>query len=384
MISTPLSHYEICLPKSDVLFILHNAGETNDLIPIIQECERRNVNVRILAIGVATDLIKGKVSSNVVTLSDLGAVTPIDKFTPRDKRLTPEEVEKIANLLPVKQVISGVASAIEEQLLEAFSKRTIKTFAYWDNFSSNGPDQYFATALKVQSVASAVLFPSQAVANAPEFSNRPSAEKIVVGKPSMKPWIQDFKKIDVAKIRTEINANDPNTKIVTWIGGYGADHKKAFELFVECIKSLRPEERPKVIIQSHPNAKKEELDPFACFGVNNPMIVPEEKKMSTIQAIAAADIAISYNSTAAIQAMLLNKQVIFVVPKGDTYSNIAIDNNYVRKVSDSATFADALKEPQASINGWQQMGVPEETEESEKMSNDSVSRFMHVIQSGAA
>lgn len=375
------SHYERAASAYDTVFVLHNTGETNDLIPVINQYIKTNCNSRVLAIGIAAELVKGKLPpENIVTLSDLGIATTLDKHEPRTKLLTHEEIEKIVDLLPAKQLVSGVPAMVEDQILRAYRQRNVKTFAYWDNFSASGPDIYFSTALKVQESAQYVLFPSQSVVDSPAFSYRPASQKIVVGKPSMKEWVRTFKAIDLTKVREE--AGIPQKAFVaTWIGGYGADHKKAFELFVRCIKNLRPEERPdKVIIQQHPSANKQELDPFTYFDKEDPMILPEERKLSTVQASAISDVVISYNSTAGVQALLAGKKVFFVVPEGDVYSNIAIDRGIVPKVNDCAAFALALRASPAAEGVWEQLGIPQETVESEQSGTDSVGRFMKVLQ----
>lgn len=374
------SHYERPAVPYDTLFVLHNTGETNDLIPVINTYIKTNSNIRILAVGIAVELIKDKLPhENIVTLKDLGITTTLEKHEPRNKMLTPEEIEKIVNLIPVRQLITGVPALVEEQLLRAYRKHNVKTFAYWDNFSSSGPDLYFSTGLKVQEAAQQVLFPSQSVANAHEFRQRPAAEKIVVGKPSMKEWLRTFKSIDVSKVREGAGIL-PNAFVATWIGGYGLDHKKAFELFVRSLKSLSPEQRPdKVIIQQHPSANKQELDPYTFFDKNDPMILPEERKLSTAQASAISDVVISYNSTAGLQALLAGKKVFFVVPEGDKYSNIAIDRGIVPKVAECADFATALRASSSSEQVWEKLGIPLETEESEQKGVDSVSRFVEVL-----
>lgn len=382
MIPTSEIHYQVPTQHIDHLFLLGNAGETYDLLPVIQTCIKTNSNIRVLTFGVASELVKDKLPANLVlNFADLGVKTPIDKFTPRDKTLAATEAETIADLLPVKNLISGVHSLIEKQLIETYNRRGATTYAYMDNFSPNGPDPYFATALKVSSQAKFLLLTSQSMAEAEEFKYRPAAEKLVVGKPSMREWLRTFKAIDLALIRTKLNIPSEKSFVVTWIGGYGPDHKKAFELFARCIKNLPESDRPtKIILQQHPSANIAELDPYSYFDQNDPMIVPKEKKVTAAEASAVSDYVISYNSTAALQALLAGKKVFFVVPETDTYSNIAIDRGFVKKVSTCQDFAKALKEqPAISGDPWTQLGIPQETDESFKQGQDSISRFLHIL-----
>lgn len=375
------SHYEYQVPSTfDTVFVLHNTGETNDLIPVINNYREHNPNMRVLALGVAVDLVKGKIPQEyVVTLPELGIETTIDKSAPRTKILTVNEVERIVNLLPAKQLVAGIPSLVQEQLFTAYRKLNAKTLAYWDNFSANGPDIYFSTAVKVQAAAEFVLFPSKSIADAPVFSNRPSSQKIVVGKPSMKEWLNTFKAIDCSKVRKDADIAQKDF-VVTWIGGYGPEHKKAFELFVACFPHIKNgNSQTKLVISQHPNASKQELDPYSYFDKNDPRIVPETCKLSTMQASAISDIVLTYNSTAGLQAMLAGKKVIFIVPKDDGYSNIAIDLAILPKISDMDTLRRALRSNTVAENPWIQLGIPQETVESEKAKSDSVSRFQSCL-----
>lgn len=381
LLSTP-SHYEVCHDQHETLFVLHQAGETNDLIPIINALKSKNNIYYVLTLGVAAELAKDKIfSTNVYTLNDLQICSTIDKYSPRTATLSNEQIEKIADSFFVSQVVCGVPTLIEAQIIDAFKRRGVKTLAYWDNLSANGPDAYFATALKVQKSADLILLPSKALSEAEEFADRLPQQKILIGKPSMKEWKKTFESINTKAMRAMLGIKEPSELVITWIGGYGLAHKKAFELFVSCLQNLSAEERPsKLIIQNHPNANKEELDPYFYFPKNDPMILAEEKKISTIEAAAIADVVISYNSTAALQAMLLGKKVIFVVPEGDPYSNIAIDKELAYKVSDADSFSKIFKAPCLGADAWQKLGIPEENPLSEKEKKDSISRFLQLLE----
>lgn len=370
-------HNEVYMPKSEILFVLHNAGETYDLLPVIQRLAEREANYAVLTLGVATDLVKGKIDKNhTVTLSRLGIETVVDKTFPREKTLLCEEIEKITQLLPVQQVVSGNATAIQDQIINAYKKKNARTYVYWDNFNSIGNDPYFEIAQKVIRSAACALFPSKVCSEAKEFHDLKT--KIVVGKPSMQEWKRSFDAIDTKEIRLKLGVND-NARIITWIGGYGSQHKKAFELFVSCVKQLPIEELPaKVIIQQHPNAKKEELDPCTYFEKDDPLLISENTHLSTQEAVAVADCVMTYNSTALIQAMLLGKNGFYVIPPHDTTSNILFEKGFANIAYDPQTFYEGFKASNQE-NLWELLGIPEEGKEAEEQKRDSVSLFINVL-----
>jgi len=182
--------------KTDLLFHLHDAGETYALLPVIRQLE---VDYLVLTTGVAEKLVGEIPKERLRTWSDLESIEP-------------------------KKVITGVAHERQGEVLDFFSKRQVPTIAYWDNFNAEGQSPYFTTAHAVERRADLLLLPCEALVAA--FPERPTR---VVGHPTL----------DVKEA----------AKIALWIGGYGKDYEEAFQLFKEGMATVQ---NMAVLIQHHP------------------------------------------------------------------------------------------------------------------------------------
>jgi glycosyltransferase involved in cell wall biosynthesis len=287
--------------ETDCLFVLTHAGETNELLPVIEEMQRQNRDYRVIALNVAADLVKGKV--------------PLERLVDKP--------------IKAKKVVTGVHSEEHKYYLELYRDQA-ETFAYWDNPEPRGAVAYFTQALKVQALAKKVLFPSGFVASAREFQDRPAAEKIVVGKPTLLKFLNDLKQYSTADAST-----------ILFVGTYGDGYEKALELFVNSIKTL-PENKPKVVFQRHPmaNSNIEEKCAEAIRG--------SVSKIPLLEAMAQAKVVVTYNSSAGFQALVGGKPVVYVVPEGDSYSNSLIEDRCVAKATNLEEVLEALAQAKAS------------------------------------
>ncbi|HSX12523.1 MAG TPA: hypothetical protein VLF61_03450, partial [Rhabdochlamydiaceae bacterium] len=107
--------------ETSVLFVLFDAGETHALLPVMKRCESEQLPYQVLAFGTARTLVPNALEIDL----------PVDSNWQRDVPLAPEEIEKLCLLVQPEVVVSGVASAIQGQLLDAY-RGSAKTFAFWD------------------------------------------------------------------------------------------------------------------------------------------------------------------------------------------------------------------------------------------------------------
>jgi hypothetical protein len=190
--------FSLFAERTDILFHLHDAGETYALLPVIRQLE---VDYLILSTGVAGELAvkNGILQDKIRSLEDLNQIEP-------------------------REVVTGVAHASQGETLDLFNAKGIPTFAYWDNFNAEGELPYFQTAHAVEPRAKMLLLPCQALASA--FSHRATQ---VVGQPTL-------------------DAPVP-TKVALWIGGYGKDYEAALELFQKGKEKI---EGVTFLMQHHP------------------------------------------------------------------------------------------------------------------------------------
>jgi hypothetical protein len=358
--------------QTDCLFILAHAGETNDLLPVMEEMQRQKRDFRILPLGVSEELVKTRLNSvHILRAEEYGIV--IGKDWPNDRELPKETVEAAAARIHAKVVITGVPLLPQKQFLEAYRGRA-KTFAYWDCPEPRGGILYFNVALQVQAQAEKVLFPSSFVANAKEFASRADNERVVVGKPTLLPYVKGFQ-VDRQNVLQKLGFSE-DRPIITFIGTYGERYERAFELFVESIKGQKVNSQ--VIFQIHPMASGE-FEAKCCQRVLGDqfsyVISPKDKErgISLFDALAVADKVVTYNSSGGFQAMLGNKPVFYVVPDQDGYSNSLIEQGLASKASTKKEIEQLLTIPAKKSSADSliySMGIP----------LNPVERFLESIQ----
>lgn len=343
--------------ETSVLFVLYDAGETNALLPVINKCENEKIPYQILAFGTARTLVKDSFDAGIVLSSDWDRAAPLSQ----------EEIDKIHSQFSPQVVVSGVASKIQGQVLESFRK-SAKTIAFWDNFSAAGANSYFQVAQEVQKEAEVVLFPSTAVAEAPEFASRPLTEKYVVGHPVFDEWREKIALIDKEAVLTKLGCN-PERIVVTYIGSYGPEYENAYPLFLNYLETLETaydflfqseNEKANVLVQAHPKTD----------GSFERALSPEHfliNQLSTLEAIAVADMVVCYNSTAGYQALLLGKDLFYFIPKGDPLTNSAIEMGLAKKITSYDDFEQTINK--SHVDAVEVLGIP----------NDSVNKIFELI-----
>lgn len=182
--------------KTQILFHLHDAGETFAMLPVIKDLKQ---DYLVVASGVAERLVE-----------DL----PEDRI---------RSIESLVDL-EADIVVTGVAAEVQGQTLDLFRNRGVLTIAFWDNFNASGPSAYFERAHQIEKRAEILFLPSESLLDS--FKHRLVE---VVGHPTL----------------------DTNTKpkLAVWIGGYGEEYDEAYTLFQEGMKGV---EGYVVLKQHHP------------------------------------------------------------------------------------------------------------------------------------
>jgi hypothetical protein len=277
--------------KTEILFHLHDAGETNALLPVIRQLE---TDYLIVTSGVSEKLLVG---------------------------IPPERLRSFQqySLIEPNEVVTGVASELQGEVLDFFRNKGVLTFAFWDNFNADGESPYFKTAHGVEPRADILLLPCESLVEA--FPNRLVR---VVGHPTLDPKVLN--------------------KIALWVGGYGKDYEEAYELF---LKGMAGVEGVTVIVQHHPKT-----------GRKNDLKIDE--------ALSLADLVICHQSTASFQALAANKPVLHVIPVGQHFDSLPLQKGLAKKVSAVEDFPQAVKDTlESDVSGFfELMGIPQNSTES--------------------
>lgn len=321
--------------KTDVLFYLQDAGETKALLPVIDSLEKRGIHTLILVAGVAEESLMKR--ENLRTFEDLGLEVQMDRTWPRSKRLSEGDVSLVVEEIEASKVVTGVAFVTQGQVLEAYRKRGIPSFAYWDNFNPEGENPYFEVARSVSSQASQVLAPTSY-----------HTGMTIVGHPTLEVWRKEMEAIDREQVRARLQIVK-GQKAILWIGGYGEEYEKAYQIFLEGIALV-----PDVYFWVQPHPK-----------------TGEGTKTTLVEAMAAADLILCHQSTAAFQALSMGKPVIHVIPAGEVFDSLSLQTGLAKKVSNGTELVEALREIReiSPEEFYELLGIPV----------NSIERCTHVI-----
>lgn len=292
--------------KTDYLFVLFDAGETNMQKPVFEKWTKENKDFLILAMGTAATLVKtGEFENRVITLSDLEVSDQIDNTTERTQALSKHALSQLSRIKP-KTVLVGVASEAQYQCLQLFSDSI--TIAVIDNFDYDPTSTIFETVNKVQEAAQHVFCPSQNIADL--FSKGDSVQTRsyhVVGKPSLDSFSEDISnaKENLSTIYSKAFGSQfiPDKPIITIFNGYGEAYDKVLYTAFQAL------------------TKELQLAGFYVYMQNHPKICPQQIK--TTEALAMSDFVIVYNSSVGLEAAIAGKKTVFFIPEEAPFSHLA-------------------------------------------------------------
>jgi hypothetical protein len=303
-------------------FLCCDMGETNALIPVMQELQRQKIDFNVIAMGVAINKLKNDVSlkDRVIEIKEI-----VDTAKNRTKPLE-NVVDVIKNLQPMI-VISGPASKAQEQLLRALPAK--KKIVYLDNFNYAISNSSFETVKGVASVAQKIICVSDIVKGqmlAIEKGTLKEKDIKPLGRPSLENWVSQVHEINKTDILKKIGFN-PNKKIVVFIGGYGSRYDDGINHAYDNAMKVLKEAGYQVYIQHHPNILK-------------------QQPLTTIEAVGIADFIVCYDSSVGFEALFADKKVIFLQPENvEPYDNIAIQKKLANSVQTNAQLLEILESP---------------------------------------
>lgn len=350
-----LSAFAAPLPKpikAEILFVLYDAGETNALLPVLQDLERRRINFRVLVMATAaTKITPNMFPGKVLTLRDVGIKATVDANTPRTRSLSIWDEFILSLRLDPKAVVVGVASRIQESALRAFPNA--KTFAYLDNFNYDPAHESFATVEKVQAAAKHVLCPGNNVIQ--QFKKDKTRKFQVVGKPSLDAWDKTIAEICspngmeqmiektapgeqlnqllyTQRMMKEIQKT--NKVAITLIGGYGKGYEVIDPLFVKLKKKL--EEKNYIVFnQLHPKVLSQ---------------TKQKADLTTEQALALSKLSggtvIGYNSSVPFDAALIGIDALYIAPEdAPPFKHFAVQERIMPSVKSMEELLQHLEQP---------------------------------------
>lgn len=308
--------------KVNRLCVLYDAGETTALIPVLKKWEKEGVDFHILVMATAETLIKPDMfTSKRLVLKDIGVMDTINQQTERTTGLGQDALKQLNKIKP-KMVLVGTASRVQQQFLEKFSNA--ETVAFVDNFDYDPENASYATVMKVQAAAKHVLCPSQNMIEILKKENRSSERSFhVVGKPTLEIWEKEIASVDRAKVLDTLQLKENGGAIITLIGGYGSGYDTINPLFSQYTEQLK-KEGFQVILQPHPKVSPQ--------------------KVKTTEALAVSDYVIGYNSSVILDAALIGKNALFLLPENLSFKHFAITKGLISQVSDFESLTRYIRE----------------------------------------
>lgn len=294
----------------DYLFVFYDAGETRALLPVVEKLILEKRSVLVLTMGTALKIVSNILpAENLINVGTLIGQN-IDATWKRDEKISVAQINAIKKQIHAKVVITGVASRVQHQILENYQDDAF-TASYVDFI---GPIEYLpyaALARSFVSISDLIMVPDKLSAQSL------NSDKVkVVGHPAMENWIQQAKNVDQEKVKNMLNL-DKNKPIITFVGGYEADYAAVFALFMEAVKPLTDYQ---VLISPHPKTQgdieKAYLENQDCQNCQLTM-----DKVSTLAAITVSDKVLCRRTTVGIQALFLNKKVIYIDLPGQALPN---------------------------------------------------------------
>ena len=319
-------------PYLPVLFVVYDTGETQALKHVMKVFDDKKITYGIIALGVAAKLLKN--NNHVIDIrKQCHFKTHIDpKNWEWALRIPEYDINSLSLCLKPSVIVTGMSSTAQAQIVQRFSKQGTKVIGYYDGLNEPRPNPALLTIIQNTDV---IIVPESHTAD--YFKKKKVAARIeILGQPAAESWRTKVPNFDKKKVCQDIGLDEIHKPVILYLGGYGIDYERSFELFVKSLPQLQNKE---ILIAIHPKADgATEQAILTMHKTTNYTIVP--KNVAAIEAAAIADIIVTQRSPKAPLAFFANLPVIYLDAKPESFTNIIIDNKAAPQVN---TVADFLK-----------------------------------------
>lgn len=292
--------------------------------PVIQNLLTKKIPVKILVMGTSRKILKD-CSHCLDIQKDCGTKEIVDGETwDRFASLTLEDVGKVVECFSSPQtLVLGVASKVQAQLSWALKKDKKHIIAYYEAFS---PPETHSVVGRHPFFANEFWVPLDSIVK--DFEKLIKIPIKVVGQPSLETWAQESKFFKTEDIYFEIPQLKKESFKVLFAGGYGEGYEDSFRLFAQTSERLGDFQ---FLLSPHPKTDGTlEKNILKELPGNKLVIVPQ--RIGTMKAAFVSNVVVSQNSTVGLQALALNKAVIYLDHPKFGYTNFAIQRNLAKKV----------------------------------------------------
>jgi hypothetical protein len=287
-------------PAPAFAFVLHDAGETRALLPVMQKLGTAGVDYVVVAESTARTLLQG----DPHLAPNPQEITATERTNPA---LAAEMKQQLDRLIQAQVCVTGLVSSFQKQWADFFRQSGRRVVGYYEGFSfpanpvKNRANAFQGslTDLMTATEGSAAYFRRQG------FENIPVS---VVGQPTLESMPRVTQGTDPALLANELLLM-PNEPVILFVGQYGPEYEQALSLFCQTASQLSG---ANLLVSLHPQTSGDfERSMLQQAGLlDRIQLVP--KSVSTAQALAVANVTLAHSSTVATQAFLQGKKVIFV------------------------------------------------------------------------
>lgn len=293
-------------PPVAVTFVLHDAGETKALQPVMRELDYRQVRYSILADATARRLLAGN--------SHLANTEP--SLTPEvaTQRQATNPPLKAAMQAPV--VVTGLVSPFQRLWASWFARRNespafadkpaATVVGYYDSFSYHAKR---CPAAAFQGLLAALITPTEALSQRLAIYF-PTIPRLALGQPVLETTLATVQNTASAEVLRQqlglMGQPDP----ILFAGGYGPGYADALRLYCQTIRRLP--QAPLTLLALHPqsNGTLEKQIIAEADAQNSIRLLPAS--LDTLRVLPLARLVVSHQSSFSVQASVAGKPVFFV------------------------------------------------------------------------
>ena len=297
--------------NASVTFVLHDAGETKALLPVMQRLEQSGTPYSILATSTARKL--------------LGAhprLAPLPQDVAEIARTRPDLLaiarQKLDAATRSACVVTGLISEFQEQWADWFAKSGRRVIGYYDGFNY---EQGRNRAENFIGKLSAMITPSRDTAQfyQQRFFGIPV---LALGQPTLETIAATVAQPTLRQQLTQQLQLNPTQRTLLFVGGGPPHYEEAFRVFCQTASQLQ---NVNLLLSLHPKADGVmEQQVLQEYGLTDRVrLVP--RNITTDQVFSVADIVVSQDSTMNIPAVLLGKKGFFVGPAANRSDTVTFN-----------------------------------------------------------
>ncbi|WP_422138690.1 hypothetical protein [Endozoicomonas sp. ALC020] len=337
----------------DLLLVAYDQGESNAFKQLEKALKKRGINYRILSIGRAAEIFRNHPLNLTISVPD-----PEQLRNNRETVWPKSALIELSKRIRPKIVYSGMASAVQAQILNHMKQGGSFTLAFYDNFDPITNKEYVQAFLETIRTLDEFHIPTSATAvSFKDLVFCPNPLYVVIGQPALEAWDDIYRQTDNRSVRLELNIG-PNEPVAVFAGGYDDTYEEYFRIFIEATRKL-----PSVtfLVTHHPKTSGEvERRWIKERGTGNVRLV-ENNRHSTAALTKMSVAVMVHKSSIGTMARYKGKPVIYIAEPGT-------DNFLIREKAAflASTPEEVVKKFQSAIASDNQvpslesLGIPDQ------------------------